>query len=224
MASLIDNLLEKLGPNVTNILSEKLGIGGDKAGGLLKSVIPMILGGLKRQSDNHGGADRVNHILDKYGQADQLDNVDSALGSALDADDDVDPDLGGLLGGQGESAAGAIASQLGIDADKARKIIPSLAPAILGGLSKARDESGEGINGLMGMLDKDGDGGILDDITGFLGGSDLGKLAGSVLGGASDAAEGAADAVGDAASDVSEGAQKAGGGLMSVLGKLFGKK
>ncbi len=35
----------------------------------------MILGGLKKQKDNHGGEERVDHILNKYGSSSVLDDI-----------------------------------------------------------------------------------------------------------------------------------------------------
>ena len=72
-----------------------------------------------------------------------------------------------------------------------------LAPLILGALSKKKNQTGgAGLDGLASLIDRDGDGNILDDIAGFLG---------PALGGGS--------------------ASSGSGGLLgSILGGLFGKK
>jgi hypothetical protein len=68
------------------------------------------------------------------------------------------------------------------------KMIPALAPLILGALSKKRDTSNSGIGGIGSLLDADGDGSIIDDVAGFIlrGGSGQTKgkgVLGSILGG-----------------------------------------
>jgi hypothetical protein len=78
-----------------------------------------------------------------------------------------------------------------IDSNMAAKLIPMLAPIVLGFLTKKRD-SGTGSSGLAGLLDQDGDGSVLDDVAGlFLGGlggssnkgNPLTDLLGGLLGG-----------------------------------------
>jgi hypothetical protein len=92
-----------------------------------------------------------------------------------------------LLGESGGvQAAHALGKSMNIDASKIIKMIPALAPLILGALSKKRDTAG-GIGGIGSLLDANGDGSIIDDVTGFiLGGSGQTKgkgILGSLLGG-----------------------------------------
>ncbi len=58
-----------LGPEVSNQLSSTLGLDANTASQILPQVAPMILGGLKRQMEERGGAPRIDHILNKYGSA-----------------------------------------------------------------------------------------------------------------------------------------------------------
>ena len=72
------------------------------------------------------------------------------------------------------------------------KLIPMLAPVILGALTKKRD-TGAGSGGIGALLDQDGDGSVLDDVAGFLinsmgkgsrrRGGGLGGALGGILGG-----------------------------------------
>jgi hypothetical protein len=81
-----------------------------------------------------------------------------------------------------------MASNFDVDQGTVQKLIPQLAPLILGALSKKRDTSNSGIGGIGALLDADGDGSIIDDVAGFLlkGGSGQTKgkgILGSLLGG-----------------------------------------
>ncbi len=181
--------MKQFGPDVTRNLSTTLGLKPKAARQVAPAVIPMILGGLKRQMQTQGGPDRLNHILNKYGSADVLDRIDEEM-STRAQQADPDPRLGGLLGDSGVQATQAIGQRFGIDPQKLMGLIPMLAPLILGALSRKRDRGGSGLEGLASMIDRDGDGDILDDIGGFLsrgldsggGGGLLGGLLGGLFG------------------------------------------
>jgi len=167
MAKLVDEFMKALGPTVTNQISANLGINKDTTSQLIAQVTPLILGGLKRQMEQHGGAARVDHILNKYGDSGVLDNLGSLFSSQA-KNLTPDPDLGGLLGGSGNQVVNALASQLKLNPSVVSRFIPMIAPVILGFLSKTRDSSAAGINSVASLLDRDGDGSILDDVVGFL--------------------------------------------------------
>ena len=149
-------------------MSDKFNVDQRTVQKLIPQLAPLILAGLKKQKDTHGGAARVDHILNKYGDPSALDHIRDIIASKSQAAE-VDPNLGGLLGeGGGVQAARALGSQMNIDTDTIMKMIPALSPLILGALSKRRNTSNEGLSGVAALLDADGDGSILDDVAGFL--------------------------------------------------------
>ncbi len=189
MAGFIDEFLKSYGPEVTKQMSGNFNVDQGTVQKLIPQLAPLILAGLKRQKDTRGGDERVDHILNKYGDASVLNNIRDLVASKAQAQD-VDPNLGGLLGDAGGlQAAQALAKKMNIDPSTIMKMIPALAPLILGALSKKRDTGGAGISGVGSLLDADGDGSILDDVAGFLlkgGGATRSKgggLLGSLLGG-----------------------------------------
>ncbi|HSO78048.1 MAG TPA: DUF937 domain-containing protein [Bacteroidales bacterium] len=189
MAGFIDDFMKSYGPEVTKQMSSNFNVDQNKVQKLLPALAPLIISGLKKQKDTMGGDDRVNHILNKYGDSSVLDHIKDLISSKAAAPT-ADANLGGLLGDRGGvQAAQTLAKSLNIDASTIMKMIPALAPLILGALSKKRDTTGAGISGIGSLLDADGDGSILDDVAGFLlkgnGGakSDGKGLLGSLLGG-----------------------------------------
>jgi len=135
---------------------------------LLPQLAPLIIAGLKKQKDTRGGDERVDHILNKYGDSSVLDNIKGLIANKAQ-EQDVDPNLGGLLGDAGGiQAAQVLAKNMNVDASTIMKMIPALSPLILGALTKKRDTTARGISGVGAMLDADGDGSILDDVAGFL--------------------------------------------------------
>ncbi len=195
MPGFVEEFMGTLGPQVTKELSKNLGIQKGTANQLVPQLIPMILGGLRKQKDEHGGEARVDHILNKYGSASVLDDIGGLFSKKI-KDDSVDPRLGGLLGESGVQATDMIANQFKLDTSVASRLIPMLAPVVLGALTRKRDTEGAGSSGIAALLDQDGDGSILDDVAGFL---MKGLLGGS-------------------------GSQKGGNVLGSLLGGLFGKR
>ncbi len=189
MAGFIDEFLKNYGPEVTKQMSDNFNVDQGTVQKLIPQLAPLIIAGLKRQKDTRGGDERVDHILNKYGDASVLNNIKDLVSNKAHAEQ-VDPNLGGLLGDAGGmQAAQVLAKRMNIDAGTIMKMIPALAPLVLGALTKKRDTSGNGISGVGALLDADGDGSILDDVAGFLlkGGSSSqsggGGLLGSILGG-----------------------------------------
>ncbi len=187
MASFIDEFMRDYGPEVTKHMADNFKLDQGTVQKLIPQLAPLILGGLKRQKDDRGGESRVDHILNKYGDKTVLDNIQDLI-STKASSTDVDANLGGLLGaGGGVQAAQVLGKSMNIDASTIMKMIPALAPIILGALTRKRD-SGGGISGIGSLLDADGDGSIIDDVAGFLlkGSASQGKgkgILGSLLGG-----------------------------------------
>ncbi len=190
MANFIDEFMKNYGSEVATQLSSNLNVDQGTVQKLIPQLAPLILSGLKKQKDTMGGDARVDHILTKYGDSSVLGNIRDIVAAKVSSQN-TDANLGGLLGSNGGvQAANALAKNLNIDASAVMKMIPALAPIILGALSKKRDTGSAGISGIGSLLDADGDGSILDDVAGFLlkGGSSQqttrsGGLLGSVLGG-----------------------------------------
>lgn len=190
MAGILDEFMSSLGPQVSEKLSKNIGVDKNTASAIIPQVLPMILSGLKKQKDNFGGEKRVDHILNKYGSSSVLNDLDQLFSTKAN-EPDPDPALGGLLGDAGIQASNLFSKQFNLDSSTASKLIPMLAPVVLGYLTKKRD-SGAGTTGIASLLDQDGDGSILDDVAGFLmsslgstnkRGGILGGLIGSLLGG-----------------------------------------
>ena len=186
MGNLVEDFLSSMGPQVTEQLSSTLGIGKETSASIIPQVLPMILGGLRKHKENYGGEARVEHILNKYGSSSVLDDI-AGLFSGKAQDPNPDPALGGLLGNAGVEASNLFSKQHGLDSGTAAKIIPMLAPVVLGYLTKTKD-SGVGVSGIASLLDADGDGNILDDVAGFFGikgaaGDIVGGLLGGLFGG-----------------------------------------
>ncbi len=173
----LDDLYKEHGADVQERVTAELGIPADKAALALPTVAPIILAGLKRQMDQHGPGHVESQITD-------LNN------NGVPDDEEV----GGLLGGKGKEASALMANQLGISGASASKLIPMLAPIIIGMLMKkgggagaagGAAPAGGGLGGMAAILDRNGDGSILDDLAGLVTSGGVGGLLSGATGGAS---------------------------------------
>lgn len=180
MPNFIEDFMASMGPEVTKKLGSSLNVDQGTMLKIIPLVTPMILGGLKKQSENFGGQQRVDHILNKYGSADVLQNLDQLFSNKMN-DPKADPKLGGLLGDAGTQAANLISKNFNLDSNTAMKLIPMLAPVILGFLTKKRDTHGAGSSGIAALLDANGDGSILDDVAGFILNQATGQKSGNLF-------------------------------------------
>ncbi|MDH3403136.1 MAG: DUF937 domain-containing protein [Acidobacteriota bacterium] len=80
----------------------------------------------------------------------------------------------------GGGTARQIGQQLGLDESTASKAIAGALPMVVGGLARNAQQQG-GADALLGALDRDHDGSVLDDLSGFLG-SGAGSQGESILG------------------------------------------
>jgi len=94
--------------------------------------------------------------------------------------------LGSLMGQLGSDGIEQIGRSVGLDSSDVSKVLAGAMPAVLTGLTR-NSSSPDGAAGLLGALDRDHDGSVLDDLMGYLGsGGDLGAgagILGHVLGG-----------------------------------------
>ncbi len=167
MSDILNDLLSSLGgQQTTEKIGSSLNIDPNIIQQAIPIIMPMILGGLKKQSENNGGQERVDHILNKYGNPDVLNNVDGHLSESLNKEN-FDTNLGGLLGNSGSQITDVLTKNFNLDSSTAAKIIPIVAPLILGYLTKSRNSNPEGSSGFASFLDQNGDGSVVDDVMGF---------------------------------------------------------
>ena len=175
MSVFMDEFRRSVGSDVEGALGSELSLTPEQAAAAMDAVGPLVRGGLKRQVEQQGGEERLRHIMDKYSDASVVDDPRAYLGEAAQSGSG-DPALGGLLGESGAEAAGMLDQRLGLSAGMGAKLIPMLAPLIRGLRAKKRSAASgagsgggdDGLSALTKILDRDGDGKILDDVGGLL--------------------------------------------------------
>ena len=85
-----------------------------------------------------------------------------------------------LMNTLGQGGLETMAQKAGVQKDQAASALEGIIPSILGGMAK-NTRSEEGAGSLLGALERDHDGSILDNIGGFLGGDDTGGMGAGIL-------------------------------------------
>jgi len=195
---LIDLLQSQLSGNVMDQLSNQIGEDKEKTEVATSGIISMLTAALAKNTASPDGANALNNALEKDHDGSILDNIGDLLGGNMNNNRAANGAgiLKHVLGGKQNNAIEAISRMSGLNNNKTGNLMAMLAPMVLGMLGKQKrqnnmDQSGlsdmlsRSVNsptnqrqemGLLGkLLDRDGDGSVMDDIAG-MGMKTLGNL------------------------------------------------
>ncbi len=195
---LIDLLQSQLSGNVLDQLSNQIGGEKEQTEVATSGIISMLTAALAKNAASPDGASALANALDSDHDGSILDNIGDLLGGNLTNNRAANGAgiLKHVLGGNQGNAIDAISKMSGLAGDKTGNLMTMLAPIVLGMLGKQKrqnnmDQSGlsdmlsrsvkSATNqrqemGLLGkLLDRDGDGSVMDDIAG-MGMKTLGNL------------------------------------------------
>ena len=197
MSSLIEMITQQLTDDRrVSQLSGQLGADQATTKNALGTALPMLMGALARNSGDQNGAAALDRALDKH-DGGILDNLDGFL-KAPDVDDG-NGILRHMLGNKRGNVETGVSKASGLDPSLVAKLLPMLAPVVLGALGKQKrqqnlsteglasmlgserqqiEQSNPAMGMLQGLLDQDGDGKVADDILGKVGKGLLGGLFG----------------------------------------------
>ncbi|MCW5516673.1 DUF937 domain-containing protein [Muriicola sp. Z0-33] len=212
MSGLLDLLNSPMGKQLISGVASETGQAENKTSDVLSMAMPLLLGAMKKNVAQPGGAEGLMSALSSKHDGSILDNLQGLFGGGVNKEvvDDGAGILGHVFGNKQPQVENALSQKSGVDAGSIGQILKIAAPIVMGFLGKQKAQSNvqdaQGMNGLLGsmlggqpeqnqslittLLDADGDGSILDDV------------AGMVMGG---------------------GSKKKSGGLGGLLGGLFGK-
>ena len=165
-------------------LAKSLGTDENQMEGAVAAAIPAILAGMANNTRQPAGAEALSNALNAHSPS-----IFDQLGSLLGGSSDGAKILGHVLGARQPKVAENLSGQSGINLDVIMKLLPILAPLVMGYLSGQKQSRGldagglgsvlgaerkqveqkkPGLGGLASILDADGDGSIVDDLLGKL--------------------------------------------------------
>jgi hypothetical protein len=172
-------------------LSAQLGSADQKqTASAISGVAGLLTGALAKNTSNEKGAQALAGALDRDHDGSILDDLAGLLGGQTQQSGSKALNgaaiLEHILGNRKQGAAEMISKMSGLDSDKTDNLMQTLAPLIMGILGKTKRTQGLDAGGLMDMLnqtanssqaqqnqamrlvtqllDKDGDGNVMDDI------------------------------------------------------------
>ena len=195
---LIDLLQSQISGNVLDQLTNQIGGQKEETEVATSGIISMLTAALAKNAASPGGASALANALDSDHDGSILDNIGDLLGGNLTNNRAANGAgiLKHVLGGNQGNAIEAISKMSGLSGDKTGNLMTMLAPIVLGMLGKQKRQNNMDQSGLSDMLsrsvksasnqrqemgllgkllDRDGDGSVMDDIAG-MGMKTLGNL------------------------------------------------
>ena len=215
MSGISDLINSDLGKQLVSSISEKTGINANQASDVVSSSLPALLGQMQNNLlSGEGASGLLSALTSGKHDGSILDNIGGFLnGGDFSEGNKI---LKHVSGNSQDTMIQGLSAKTGVDSSIISKILPMLAPIIMGYLGKQTKNKGVSST------------------------PDLGGLLGGLLGGGNDSSKGSSvggslltsvlDQNGDGKLDVSDamsainGKGKKKGGLGAILGSLFGKK
>ncbi len=192
MAPLIDLVNEQLDPRTLSQISNQLGIDENQTRQAVPAALTALLGGLSHNASQPQGAQQLAGALSRDHDGSILDNLGGFLGGGAATGVGASI-LGHIFGRRQPAVATTVGRTTGLDPGTVTQLLMLLAPIVLGALGRRQRQQGldpgglagvlgeerrqaetsapAGLGGLLGrVLDSDGDGQIMDDVGGLLGG------------------------------------------------------
>ncbi len=165
-----------LDSNAISQISSQADTSTSETKSVIDSALPMILGGLAKESDQQA----LGNTLDQKHDGSILDNIVEAITNS-NTQTDGNKILGHIFGNQDQQVAQVVSKKTGVDSAKIMMILAILAPIVLGKLGKTKSDNKLDSGGLMdilknqkigksdssilgSILDKNKDGSVLDDL------------------------------------------------------------
>lgn len=186
--SILEQLMGQLGGGAVQQMSKSLGADEAATRKGLGAALPVLLEALQRNAAKPDGAEALDRALERDHDGGILDDLGGFLQSPKTGNGAGI--LGHVLGNRRGTVEQGLAKSTGLDASAMGGLLEMAAPLVMGALGKKRREGGMGggLADLLGqereaarrrepeatdlltsLLDQDGDGSIMDDITGKLG-------------------------------------------------------
>jgi hypothetical protein len=191
---MLEMLAQTLGGNTLGQISSQIGADEASTAKAVSAALPILLGARDRNTDQPGGAESLLNALNRDHDGSVLDSIGDLLGGAQSGPGGAI--LGHVLGGKQKSVEAGLSQVSGLDSSSIAKLLPILAPIVMGMLGRAQRQQGfdagslsdfltgerkraqsrnPGAGDLLGnLLDTDNDGQVIDDVV---------KLGTSLLGG-----------------------------------------
>ena len=196
---LLKMLTSQMGEQGIEAIGSSLGTDKNQTSSALMKAVPFLVSALAKNASSTEGASSLAGALERDHDGSILDNLGSLISNPECGQGAGS--LGHVFGNKQQAVQSAVSQESGFDMAKAGQLLMMAAPMIMGFLGKQKreqgldagglssmlqgaatqtvpqeEEGGSGIGSMItGILDRDGDGNVMDDIGGMIGGLFGGK-------------------------------------------------
>jgi len=193
---LMDMFKQQMTGAVVNQMAQKIGLGGNEqqTTSAAQNVFTTLMGAVTKNAATPQGAESLNKALEKDHDGSVMSNLMSFLGGGPTENVSARAENGSgilkhLLGGKEQGVVQGLSQMNNMSPEATQTLMTTVAPMVMSMLGKAKQEKGfdasnitqflgnqqpqtnnNQLSGIMSMLDSDGDGNVMDDIGGMLGG------------------------------------------------------
>jgi hypothetical protein len=132
-------------------VSNKLGIPGDQSKSIINFAIPLLVGGLAKNSTDTAEAKNISLALAADHDGSILEKIPSSLQETTTEEDGMKI-LEHILGNKQTAAAKVIAEQTKVDPSQVQQILALVAPVVMGALGKQQINTGLDASALSSFL------------------------------------------------------------------------
>lgn len=189
MSSIFDTVMQQMGGENLSRISQQIGADESSTRTAVEAALPLLLGGLARNSAKPEGAASLGNALNEH-RGGLLENLGALLGNP-----EAGPGagiLGHIFGNRRSNVEEGVGKATGLDKQQIGKLLMMLAPIVMAALARkaspradapqadgslpnileqetreAAQKAPSGLGGLISMLDRDGDGNPLNDLGGL---------------------------------------------------------
>lgn len=148
----IEGLLgQVLSGNNVSAISQQIGADESTTSSAIQAALPMLLGGLANNAQSEGGASALAGALDRDHDGSVLDDIAGfVMGGGQQANGAGI--LGHIFGERQDAVQQGVSQASGLDMSMVARLLPLLAPIVMGYLGRQKQEQGMDAASLAGML------------------------------------------------------------------------
>jgi hypothetical protein len=180
MNDLLGTVSQQMSGPVVEQLSKQLGMDAKTTQSAVNAALPMLLGAISRNAASSHGAQALDKALSQH-DGTVLNNLLGAVSSQERAADGAKI-LGHVFGNKQGNVQQGLSQLSGISANNSAQLLAMLAPIVMGALGQTKRDNGFGaddlaallggqrqsfdgpLGGLVNLLDRDGDGNVVEDV------------------------------------------------------------
>lgn len=186
MSSVLESLSQHISPAVVEQIAGRIGADRSAVQGAIGAALPLLVNALGRNASDPNEAAAITSTLERDHDGSLLDNLaDLVLGKAHGRQADGEGILSHVLGGRRNSVEEGVSRTSGLDMGQVARLLPILAPMVMGALGKIRqqrsldapavqnlltreqEQTSTQLGGLARLIDRDNDGSVTEELVGI---------------------------------------------------------